>query len=64
MPKKPSTKTDVVARNANSLFKPPKNELKGQHCVQNVNVQITMPKEESAVAGCFKALLGCFRKGG
>lgn len=64
MPKKPSPKAVVVARNSNSLFKSPKNDIKDHSCTQTVNVQVNIEKREDGLTGCFKALIGMFRKGG
>ena len=62
MPKTRKTKHVSVANNANSLFKPSRNENKAPHCTQNVNVTVNIDQKEDCLTGCFKAIAGIFKR--
>lgn len=52
-----------VATNTNSLFNSKKDEDKGSHCVQNVNVNIKIDQQEDGLTSCFKAIANLFKRG-
>lgn len=57
------SKDEIDARNANSLFKPDKSEIKERDCTQSVNVTVNVDQKDDGCTGCFKALVGAFKKG-
>jgi len=65
MPKhhKHHSKGEFDVKNANSFFKPSKTENKERDCTQSVNVTVNVDQKDDGCTGCFKALVGAFKRG-
>jgi len=58
--KTPQSNSDAV-HNPNRMFH--QRQLEPHSDAHDINITINMGNNEDGVVGCFKALVGCFKKG-